>query len=512
MNGLIHDLTTELKTNPDLKDSAVVRVVLESINNSNLLGVPSDQILETALTNLDELATATVNENLKEVVSKFRKMAQKPTQRLQNMAKEAGMEMKLKMLKESNVGNDPTFAQTISHIEKVLRAVPEFRAFGLIFESLNKFNYDPKVATVLNDLNAYVNENRAKLEVMNAIFEMRQSSAVIYRDAITILEEALLEDKISADTIKMQMKGKVDMPIVNRLVNTLSMVEGKKEGKFNIGLGNGDAKVQSVIAPFFKLNEQEAIVFLDNLFIKLSESSDPVALTQEQALEHKEFYELCEAFSLLRFSERSNEIYTKGRNLEVSFAVNESGNLHLKLNGHKIEDLTKIDMSEIFTMEQMDVRSKLVKVFDNLDMIVNVEFAKKLINERLQADSIVVTIGETQYVFEKLGESRIVKKLEGLDFHNYVMEKFNYDVSELYSIQLSEREEDLKRIDREKTSINTDLEKLEESVKKLELALEDKSLSVEYQTQLTDLKESIQQNIVSLKNHYVELDQNKKKG
>ena len=91
MNGLIQDLTTELKTNTKFKDSAVVRVVLESINNSTLLGVPSDQILETALTNLDELATATVNEDLKEVVANFRKLAEKPTKRLQNMAKEAGI-------------------------------------------------------------------------------------------------------------------------------------------------------------------------------------------------------------------------------------------------------------------------------------------------------------------------------------------------------------------------------------------------------------------------------------
>ena len=59
MNGLILELTNELKTNPEIKDSAVVRVVLESINNSALLGVPSDKILETALTTLDELGATT---------------------------------------------------------------------------------------------------------------------------------------------------------------------------------------------------------------------------------------------------------------------------------------------------------------------------------------------------------------------------------------------------------------------------------------------------------------------
>ena len=87
MNSLIQELTLELKSNPNVKDSVAVKIMLESINNSVLLGVSSEQILENTLTNLSELATATLNENLKEIVAKFRKLAEKPTQRLQNMAK-----------------------------------------------------------------------------------------------------------------------------------------------------------------------------------------------------------------------------------------------------------------------------------------------------------------------------------------------------------------------------------------------------------------------------------------
>jgi predicted component of type VI protein secretion system len=75
MNSLIQELTTELKSNTQIKDSIVVKVVLESINNSVLLGVSSSDVLENALSTLDQLAQATVNENLKEVVAKFKKMA-----------------------------------------------------------------------------------------------------------------------------------------------------------------------------------------------------------------------------------------------------------------------------------------------------------------------------------------------------------------------------------------------------------------------------------------------------
>ena len=511
MNSLIHELTLELKSNPNVKDSVAVKVVLESINNSTLLGVPSEEILENSLITLSELATATLNENLKEVVAKFRKLGEKPTQRLQNMAKEAGISLKIKALKESKIYRDPTFKYTVSLIEQKLAALPEFRVIATVLESLGKYSYDKVVMSTLADITDYVNENRAKLEVINAIFEMRQTGAVLYRESIIELENCLLENIFSADVIKMKLRGKPSMPTVTRLINTLSMVEAKDQGKFNIGVGNGDAKVKSIIAPFYKISESAAIVYVDNKFIKLQEDQDPSQVTAAEVAEYPDFFEVCEAFAALNFQEKETEIVSNGRGLKVSFAINESGNLYLKINGSIVEDLSKVELSEIFLMEQIETRSKLTTLFRGLDMIVNLEFAKKLVNERLNADSIVFTMGETLYVFEKYANNRIIKKMEGLAFHNYVMENFNYDVSELYAIELEEREKNLRKIDEEKKLVEKDLSKLENSITQLEEALKDSSLSSEYQTQLGDLKVSIEKNVNSLRNHYISLDQSKKK-
>ena len=511
MNSLIHELTLELKSNPNVKDSVAVKVVLESINNSTLLGVPSEEILENSLITLSELATATLNENLKEVVAKFRKLGEKPTQRLQNMAKEAGISLKIKALKESKIYRDPTFKYTVSLIEQKLAALPEFRVIATVLESLGKYSYDKVVMSTLTDITDYVNENRAKLEVINAIFEMRQTGAVLYRESIIELENCLLENIFSADVIKMKLRGKPSMPTVTRLINTLIMVEAKDQGKFNIGVGNGDAKVKSIIAPFYKISESAAIVYVDNKFIKLQEDQDPSQVTAAEVAEYPDFFEVCEAFAALNFQEKETEIVSNGRGLKVSFAINESGNLYLKINGSIVEDLSKVELSEIFLMEQIETRSKLTTLFRGLDMIVNLEFAKKLVNERLNADSIVFTMGETLYVFEKYANNRIIKKMEGLAFHNYVMENFNYDVSELYAIELEEREKNLRKIDEEKKLVEKDLSKLENSITQLEEALKDSSLSSEYQTQLGDLKVSIEKNVNSLRNHYISLDQSKKK-
>ena len=511
MNSLIQELTTELKSNTQIKDSIVVKVVLESINNSVLLGVASSDVLENALSTLDQLAQATVNENLKEVVAKFKKMAVKPTQRLQNMAKEAGISLKIKALKESAMYGDPTFKYTISKIEEKLAGIPEFRLIGVISEALTPYSYDKNVADTISELANYVNENRAKLEVINAIFEMRQTSSMIYSESIAELENSLLENSYSSDTLKMKMRGKSTLPIVNRLINTLSMVESKLSGKFNIGLGNGDAKVNSIIAPFCKISESAAVVFVDNKFIKLTEEESPKQVELSDLAEFPEFVEVCEAFAGLNFQEHDNSIVTNGRNLQIKFSINENGNLTLFVNNNIVEDLTKMNLSELFVMEQFETRSKLTKIFNSLDTIVNLEFAKKIVNERLDKDSLVFTLGETLYIFEKLGQTRLIKKMDGLQFHNYVMENFKYDVSELYSIQLEDNEFKLRELEEDKKVIESDLSKLELSISKLEEALTDSTLSEEYQTQLSDLKVSIEKNVNSLKNHYIQLDQSKKK-
>jgi hypothetical protein len=511
MNNLINELIQELKSNQEVSESIMVKLLLESINNSVLLGVPSEQILENSLSNLSQIADVAMNENLKEIVAKFMKMAEQPTKRLHDMAKEAGISLKIKALKESALHKDPTFNHTISVIEQKLSIHPEFRVAAFVIESLSGFAYDNQVQSTISEITDYVNENRSKLEIINAIYEMRQTGAVLYRESIAELENCLLEGLHTADTIKMKLHGKPSMPILTRLINTLSMVEAKEQGKFNIGIGNGDSQVNSVIAPFHKISENQAVAFVENSFIMLSEDAAPAEVNPEQLADQPEFVELCEAFASLGFKVNGSEIVAKGRNITIAFSVNEENSLNLKINGKTISDLSTIDLTDLFVMEQLSTRANINKVLSNLDMIVNFGFANRIVNERLGADSIVFTIGEKIYVFEKYGNGRLMLTMNGLDFHAYVMEKFNYDVSELYEIELEERERYVREIEENKTSIEVDLAKLEKTIAQLDEALSDPSLSEEYQTKLSDLRISIEKNVNSLKNQYIELDQAKKK-
>jgi vacuolar-type H+-ATPase subunit I/STV1 len=316
---------------------------------------------------------------------------------------------------------------------------------------------------------------------------------------------------MTADGLKMKLRTFSKMPVVNRLINTVSMLEAKESGSFNLGVGNGESQIHPVIAPFFKVSDSDALVYLDNKYVKVSENEDPSQVSSEIVEEFPDFFEVCEAFRALNFRNTGSEIVATGRNLTVAFGINENGTLNLKLNNQVVEKLDQVKFSEIFLMEGLETRNALTKIFDNLDLIVNVEFGKSLLNERLGRDSIVLNLGENIFVFEKLGDSRILKKMKDLTFHSYVMENFKYDISELYSIQLEERDARVKELDSEKTVIERNLEKLEKSISQIEEALKDRAISAEYQDKLNELKMSIEKNVNALKNQYILVDQSKKK-
>ena len=511
MNGLIHELITDLKTNENLKNSIATTMVLESINNSKLLGVPEAQILENALQVLESLSKEMSNNTMKEVVAKFRKMAEKPTAKLQNMAKEAGLSMKIKALKESSIAQDPMVKQTISKIEANLAQFPEFKVIGFFAESLMPYTYDKAVAEAITDVVKYCDANQAKLEIMNSVYEMRIVGSVTYGEPCAILEESLLENLVTADSLNMKLRNYKNMPIVSKLINRLSMMEAQQTGKFNLGTGSGETVVSPVIAPFYKLSESEEIIFSDNTFIKISESAEPTTISNEEVLaESQEFYKTCEAFNFLNFKQIGQELSTSGKKLRVSLGINEKGNLNLKINGSIVEDVNSINYSELFVMEHINTRHALTTLFNNIDYMVNAEFGKKIVNERLGRESMVINIGENIFVLEKNGNSKTTKKMQGIGFYNYVLENFKYDVSELYSIQLEERAEQIKSFDSEKTTIEENINKLELTINKINDAIADKSIDSANREKLNELKIAIEKNVNQLKSQYILIDQAKK--
>jgi len=511
MNGLIQELVTELNTNDRVKNAITAKLVIESINNSILLGVSPAEVFENALNTLSQLSESTANESLKEVVAKFKSLDNTPAKKLKDMSASADLATKVKALQESALAGDPVFKHTLAVLESGMNTQPEFKMISHFISNLSKYAYDPAVSEALTAVSAHLEQNRSKFEIMNAVHEMRQASPVIYKEACSILEECLLENTLTADSLRMKLRGKVNMPIVNRLVNTLSMVEARSAGTFNIGIGNGDVQIHSVILPYLAVSENEVITVVDNSFVKLSTDETPVQIGAEKVEEeYPEFFEMYESLNSLGFSHTGSTYSAKLKTMTIGFELHENS-LQFTVNGKVMEDANSVNVSEIFLMESVEIRSNIAKVLSNLENIAHLDFAKRLINERLGNDAYVFTVSESLFVFEKLGQTRTIKPMEGITFHSYVMENFHYDVTDLYSIKLEENAEFNKNVNSEKTKIEDNIEKLDNSIKSIDETLSTTSIDESYVDKLTELKLALEKNVNSLKSQYITLDQSKKK-
>lgn len=505
--NIINDLINELQTNEQICNNIATKTILSSIHNSMLLGIPNDQIVENALSTLESFSKELINENMQEVVNRFRQFAQKPTQRLQNMTKEVGLCKKIDLLKEGNIYKDPVAKTIIDNISALLTQYPENVIINTVSEHLSNFSYDPLVNHVLGEISTYVNENSVKLHILNSLYTLRTTNSPIYSGVCSELENALLENITTADALRMKLHSYSNLPVVSNIINSISMLEAQSSHTFNIGLGVGDTKVSSIIAPFYPLSESEAIVFMNNGFVKISENEEPQYLPLDVVSIYPDFYKVCESIHNLGFTLKNNEYSFTGNKVKVVFSINEDGSLKLLVNG-KHTDLKSLNYAETFLVESIETRNAISNIFNNLDYIANIEFGKQIINESSNKRVNVLTIGDNIYVFEQNGDFR---KMKDLTFHSYVLENFKYDISDLYSIKLEKRDELLKSIDVEKNAITNNLAKLEESINKINSVIESIDTNDSYADQLMELKVSIEKNMNSLRERYITLSQSKKK-
>jgi hypothetical protein len=213
-----------------------------------------------------------------------------------------------------------------------------------------------------------------------------------------------LENITSADSLRMKLRSHGQLPIVSSLLNKIGVFEAKDSGDITLGTGNGDSSVKPVIAPFYVVSEGSALIFVDNKYIKVSENSDPVQVSEEEVSLFPEFMQTCEAFRSLGFKQSSTGIVSENRNLKVAFGLNESGTLSLKINDSIVENIKSVNFGNMFLMESIQTRTLLSKLFENLDLIVNLEFAKSIVNERLGKNAIVLNFGEN--ILEELFQQR----------------------------------------------------------------------------------------------------------
>lgn len=529
MKNFVNNVIGELRSDSELNENSLVRLVIESTDKSINSNENYNSIYTQLKTSLKGINEHLKSDKISNILSQFDKQERTTDSILDEMSKRADLSTQISLIKESNAYSNPLIVGKIDGYEKALsKGTSEYQLYPSFISEMTSHVVEDSVKRAVDHVRLVLESNANDFEVLHAIKLMESFNSPIYDSVVTSLKEMLVEGKYSADIIDLKF-GETNLPYVKTLVNNLRVVEAKASGNFTLGGGNPDTKIKNTIAPAER-SEAGLVAYIDNRFIRISENTELDGNETEVHVnegftistvnpdwvksELPNLYNLSEAFANLGFKSselregvESNTI----RNFAIELNTNGQGALDVYINGSNCGDAKGVNLTEALAMETDAVRSKVNLVFENISSIFTFEFIKDVTNYRTLAEATVFELSGNYIICNKKNAAeRVWNKVDEKEMYDFFNENFQYDISHIYGTQINESLDAAKKIEEAKAAIKADIDKLEGSVSKLNEAINAKGVEAGDVAKLEELKESIEGSISKLKEEYINVDLAKK--
>lgn len=532
MKDFINGVLRELQNNPDTRSNRLIGIIVESAEKSIQSGERYDLIFEKVKNDLIEVNKHVKNGSVKNILDQFRKIEFKPESKLKEFAKIANLGGKLKGIKESTAYSHPMIAHKVNeYFGKLNEGVAEFTLYPSFIKDFSEHMIEKSVSSAVKSVSRILSENAADFEMLHTIHLMESHNSPMYSNVLPDLRNMLLNNTYTSDVINLKY-GKTGLPIISNLVNNLKLIESKSDGSFNLGTGDSNTKIRNVVAPGIKSDSKSILTYFDNKFIRISESSSLNGSEEEVFIKkggftissidpqwvkenHSDFYDVCESFAYLGFKEI--ELYegietSQIRGFKLGLIPNSNRELDLYLNESRVVDTNNINLTEALALADDRTKKAVKKVFENIRSILNFEFIKTIKNDITLAESTVFNLGNNYFLCQKPNQvERIWDPVDESRLYEHFMNNFRYDISSIFKSAVSRAAADNKMIEDRKHQILVSVSKLEESVKRIQTAINSKDVDTNQISELERVKESVESMIEDLKFEYADVDLIKKR-
>lgn len=526
MKDFIHNVLTELKSNPTTSGNSLVSMVIESVDKS-INNKESDTVIYNEL----KKGLTGINEHLKMdaitgLLSQFEKTETTTDSTINEMHKAGKLAERLTAIKESNAYSNPVIVGKVDKFIELLENNIEFTLYPDFVGEFSSHLDEAEVKAEVEGISTYLAENAKPLEVMFSLVQMTGINERTYSTIAEELKEMLINEAYSADTINIKF-GDSGLPLINNLVNNLRILESSSDDSFTLGGGDGNTAISSTMAPSIKTKSGSVVSFIDDRFIRISESTKSIkgdtvhikedgfiiATADAEQIKRTQpnFYNVCEAFARLGFKQEGSVLEsTLIRNFKIKLAMNESEDLDLYLNESKVESVDSINITEALAMEAPLVKGYVKSILENLDLILNLNFIKNVSNHVTLSESSVFELNGNYFLCKKPdAANREWNKVDEHEMYTYFKESCNYDISAIFKDAINESVELKRAVASRKTAILENIAKLEGSIAEVDTALTAKSLQDGAIPKLEKVKESLEANIAKFKEEFIQLDLSK---
>jgi hypothetical protein len=383
-----------------------------------------------------------------------------------------------------------------------------------LLETIKPYDYDPKIEKVVNQIAEIFKKYSEDIDLAKSIYEMKASKySLKFNNIIDLLEEHFYEKKSRRSLIE-------KMKIYSYDPNVMEAM--KRIAKYE----NDDSMFLINENKAYDINNVYSFIYID------SEISEDMKFytsgryfnfngTELTQLDESEKLVLPETFKVI--NEFINNGYIKVTENKVLININNSQILleirddlpnRAFLNNIEItNDVYKnLIESKLFNPLHYSDLSKIKKVWENLDTLINIDIAQEIKSKQGFSKAIVFKVNEEFYLLKSDPQRRISifeKNINGLQLRNSLFEFMKYDISEKLFEYLKGPAKEIGILKEKQSQIQTKINELyqkliqiDEQVKADILLNDSKSIET-----INKLKIIIEDEINKLKSEYFSLEE-----
>ena len=530
MSDFASNILNAVRTDAEFKYNPVLMAVVENLESKRSSHTSEESYLKTIRESLSSANNYIKNQRIeKMLVSIDEKLGSELVTnmhtKINSMYYEVEFPAAIKAIRESRAYAEPVVKNYIDHalMEMQSKTIPYFKYLPGFLGTMTTYATNEVVNEWVTKFNNYITENGKKLMLLETVHYLDGTGNGFYNGVTNKIKPFILANEYGSAKIMFEMKEFKTIPVIGQMIATLQSQEATQLQQFTLGTGDVNTKVYNYIGPVLKENNS-MVLFADGAFINLtSEAVEESAIAktygksgdinvQELKAEYvyekmQSYYQVAKSFEFLNFNVKEKGLSSKLRNIKIDFKINESENLDLYINESIVVDPKEINFHQMFVLENNYVKNCSTTVFNNMDKIYNVEFAKLLINESRNVAAMIINVNEEYYVYDFIdSKKRDIFKTDGFALQKFVFEKFGYDVRSLFKLQIDDVKSKVDAIEEKKSGVLAAIAELEESEKLVSTTMSKSGLKSDDMESLRGLSEKIEKELVALKNSYILLE------
>ena len=317
--------------------------------------------------------------------------------------------------------------------------LPEYLVAESFVAEFQNFTWDTKVKSLVESVANRMNSLKPEIEVSKALYSIEKSAGSDFYSPVTeSLNKWLVSENKSVTLLSKDLARWSFNPTVKNLVNSLSLMESS-ETKLSIPVNNGNSSVRRVFSPVHVAGGKTVFTIGGNIFEGNSEGIKRISKAEFDNLP-VEFKSLLESFysPMVKVNENGLAFYV-GEHSYKLIEENETVSIYSRGNKMQFADLNQLakqislEISGSFGVNEAKAVADFIKIYQNFDKIVELDFAKRLESKVYEGASVNLIKWNNTLFLNRINESmseNSLFKVNGSQASGIVKEFLKYDISE----------------------------------------------------------------------------------